>query len=100
MERYASKSFIPGRASCSSTECSALMVPTSMRLAPTESRPQRANDPVHIDLVLRDQNAPASHQQGLLWCRLRHTVGSHLSHLTVGVALAATKAPGAAASLR
>ena len=34
VERYASASFIPGRACWSSTACSALMVPASMRLAP------------------------------------------------------------------
>ena len=34
VERYASPSFNPGRACCSSTACSALMVPTSMRVAP------------------------------------------------------------------
>ena len=34
MERYASVSVIPGRASCCSTACSALMVAASMRLAP------------------------------------------------------------------
>eukprot|EP00964_Phaeocystis_antarctica_P034182 scaffold19422_cov63-Phaeocystis_antarctica.AAC.3 len=34
VERYASPSFIPGRACCSSTACSALMEPASMRVAP------------------------------------------------------------------
>eukprot|EP00964_Phaeocystis_antarctica_P018430 scaffold10192_cov59-Phaeocystis_antarctica.AAC.5 len=33
VERYASPSFNQGRACCSSTACSALMVPTSMRVA-------------------------------------------------------------------
>eukprot|EP00964_Phaeocystis_antarctica_P104533 scaffold69629_cov69-Phaeocystis_antarctica.AAC.2 len=32
--RYASASFIPGRACCSSTACSALMEPTPIRVAP------------------------------------------------------------------
>eukprot|EP00964_Phaeocystis_antarctica_P112680 scaffold76815_cov57-Phaeocystis_antarctica.AAC.2 len=34
VERYASASFIPGRACCSSTACSALMVGSTMRVAP------------------------------------------------------------------
>eukprot|EP00964_Phaeocystis_antarctica_P075308 scaffold46445_cov59-Phaeocystis_antarctica.AAC.6 len=31
-----------------------------------KSHPQRANDSVHMDLAFRDQNVPASDQQGLL----------------------------------
>eukprot|EP00964_Phaeocystis_antarctica_P078681 scaffold48949_cov66-Phaeocystis_antarctica.AAC.2 len=34
VERYASVSLIPGRACCNSTACSALRVPTSIRVAP------------------------------------------------------------------
>eukprot|EP00964_Phaeocystis_antarctica_P005424 scaffold2960_cov61-Phaeocystis_antarctica.AAC.8 len=46
----------------------------SLHAGSPKSQPQRADDSVHMDLVFRDQNVPASDQQGLLWCR--HTVGS------------------------
>eukprot|EP00964_Phaeocystis_antarctica_P078867 scaffold49071_cov59-Phaeocystis_antarctica.AAC.14 len=35
VEVYASMSFIPGRSSCSNTACSALIVPPSVRFAPS-----------------------------------------------------------------
>ena len=54
-----------------------------------KSHPQRANDSMHMDLVLRDQNVPASDQQGLFWCR--PTVGSHQA---VRIALGAAEASG------
>ena len=68
--------------------------------SPREPSPACERSGAHRLDFARPECSGEPSAQGLLWCWLRHTVGRDLIHLTVRVALAATEAPGAAATLR